>query len=115
MILAAKGKGVPADIWPGLGWAGGILLLALLVATVLLWRNMTRQFKKVKVPTAAEYAEQDRAARQARREAAAAGNRANAATGDASLGQADAGGRDGGDGERPPPTGDEDRRPGQAG
>jgi hypothetical protein len=59
------GTGVAADVWPGLGLAGGIVLGALIVATLLLWLNMRRQLRRIKVPTEAQLREQDRAARAA--------------------------------------------------
>ena len=62
--LLASG-GVAADVWPGLGVAGAIVLGALIVATLLLWLNMRRQLRRINVPTEAELREQDRAARKA--------------------------------------------------
>jgi Flp pilus assembly protein TadB len=62
--LLASG-GVAADVWPGLGVAGAIVLGALMVATLLLWLNMRRQLRRINVPTEAELREQDRAARKA--------------------------------------------------
>ncbi len=46
--------GVPADVWPGLGWFGSIVVLGLCLVTFLLWRNMNKQLKRVKVPTEAQ-------------------------------------------------------------
>ena len=63
-VVLAEG-GVAADVWPGLGVAGAIVLGALIVATTLLWLNMRRQLRRIKVPTEAELREQDRAARGA--------------------------------------------------
>lgn len=62
-LLASNG--VASDEWPGLGLAGAIVLGALIVATLLLWLNMRRQLRRIKVPTEAELREQDRAARKA--------------------------------------------------
>lgn len=76
MILAKAG--VPSNIWPGMGAAGGLLVLALAVATVFLWRNMNHQIKKVKVPTQAELLARDRAERQ-ERQAAREGSSVNGA------------------------------------
>jgi hypothetical protein len=64
MTLSAK-DGVASDVWPGLGLAGAIVLGALIVATLLLWLNMRRQLRRIKVPTEAELREQDRLAREA--------------------------------------------------
>jgi hypothetical protein len=52
-VLAA---GTPADTWPGMGVAGSVVFLAICVGTVLLWKNMNRQIKKVdsNLPTADE-------------------------------------------------------------
>jgi hypothetical protein len=63
--LLASGGGVAADVWPGLGATGAIVLGALIVATLLLWLNMRRQLRRINVPTEAELREQDRAARKA--------------------------------------------------
>ena len=62
VLLATNG--VAADVWPGLGVAGAIVLGALIVATLLLWLNMRRQLRRIKVPTEAELRERDRAARK---------------------------------------------------
>ena len=59
-------NGVASDVWPGLGLAGAIVLGALLVATLLLWLNMRRQLRRIRVPTEAELREQDREARKAK-------------------------------------------------
>jgi hypothetical protein len=63
VLLASSG--VASDVWPGLGLAGAIVLGALIVATLLLWLNMRRQLRRIRVPTEAELREQDRAARKA--------------------------------------------------
>ena len=63
-VVQARG-GVAADVWPGLGVAGAIVLGALIVATTLLWLNMRRQLRRIKVPTEAELRERDRQARRA--------------------------------------------------
>jgi hypothetical protein len=65
MTLIAN-DGVASDVWPGLGLAGAIVLGALLVATLLLWLNMRRQLRRIRVPTEAEFREQDREAREAK-------------------------------------------------
>jgi len=60
-VLAA---GTPADTWPGMGVAGTVVFLAICVGTVLLWKNMNRQIKKVdaNLPTADEVIQADIAA-----------------------------------------------------
>jgi hypothetical protein len=77
--LLADG-GVAADVWPGLGATGAIVLGALIVATLLLWLNMRRQLRRIKVPTEAELRDQDRAARKA---TASPGNGVEAPSGSA--------------------------------
>jgi hypothetical protein len=57
------GSGVAADVWPGLGLTGGLVLGGLIVATLLLWLNMRRQLRRIQVPTEAELREQDREAK----------------------------------------------------
>lgn len=56
--------GTPADTWPGMGVAGSLVFLAICAGTVLLWKNMNRQIKKVdsKLPTADELIQADIAA-----------------------------------------------------
>ncbi|MBA2774620.1 MAG: hypothetical protein H0U36_11340 [Nocardioidaceae bacterium] len=42
----------PEDVKPG--WIAFVLVVALAVATYLLWRSMNKQLRNIKVPTAAE-------------------------------------------------------------
>jgi hypothetical protein len=46
----------PNDIKPG--WIALIVVLALAIATYLLWRSMNTQLRRIDVPTKAELAEQ---------------------------------------------------------
>jgi hypothetical protein len=47
----------PSDVKPG--WIAFFVVMALLVATFLLWRNMNKQLGKIKVPYSAELRERD--------------------------------------------------------
>jgi hypothetical protein len=55
-ILAAYD---PNDIRPG--WIALGVVVALAIATFLLWRSMNTQLRRINVPTKAELAEQDAA------------------------------------------------------
>lgn len=54
-ILAAAYD--PNDIKPG--WIALIIVLALAIATFLLWRSMNSQLRRIDVPSKAELAEQE--------------------------------------------------------
>jgi hypothetical protein len=43
----------PSDVKPG--WIAFFVVMALLVATFLLWRNMNKQLGKIKVPYRSEF------------------------------------------------------------
>ena len=45
----------PSDVKPG--WIAFFVVMALLVATFLLWRNMNKQLGKIKVPYRSEFGE----------------------------------------------------------
>lgn len=48
MTLFGKGPGVdPSQQWIGPGLLGFAVIMALIVVTVLLWRNMNKQLRKV--------------------------------------------------------------------
>jgi hypothetical protein len=46
----------PSDVKPG--WIAFFVVMALVVATFLLWRNMNKQLGKIKVPYRAEFGQQ---------------------------------------------------------
>ena len=54
----------PDDIKPG--WIALVVVVALAIATFLLWRSMNSQLRRIDVPTKAELAEGTRGHRQFR-------------------------------------------------
>ena len=48
----------PNSVKPG--WIAFFVVLALAIGTFLLWRNMNKQLRKIKVPHAAEFTEPGR-------------------------------------------------------
>jgi hypothetical protein len=55
-LLAAAGR--DSAEWVGPGLLGFVVIMALVVATILLWRNMNKQLKKVHFDDGSEPAEQ---------------------------------------------------------